>query len=880
MGFITYFRSLFRRAEFDDDMDEELRSHIALRADDLERSGLPRPEAERQARAEFGGPARFKEEIRDVAGGAFLYSVIQDARIGLRVLRKSPGFAIPAIATLALAIGANAVVFAALNAVLLRPVDIPHPETLYSIHRVTDSSGNFSVPDYIDFRERNRSFQDLAAYNFLLASLDSNGSPTRVWLIEASGNYFDALGVRPYLGRFFHASDEHGSNSAPYIVLTHYFWHTHFHDDRRVIGRTVQLDKHPYTVIGVAPPGYHGTLMFLKVDAFVPMVNQAELEGDNVLNARANRWVFQLEGHLKPGVTLAQAAADVNAIDADLEKSYPREHVHKPLALMWPNLYGDYLGGPIKAFLAALTVLAGLVLLAACANLGSLFAARAADRSREVALRLALGAERARVVRQLFTEAILISLIGGALGLWGSIVLLSWLTTWQPFPLYPITVPISPDWHVYLVALLLALVSGFLFGAVPVRQVVATDPYEIVKSRSRCTPGPRLRGRDLLLVVQIAICAVLVTSSFVAVRGLLRSLHSNIGFRPDNVMLMETDLNMAGYHGDAAPAMQKRMIEAMQTIPGVSSVAVGNWAPLVGGDVGEAIFTDDTADLSPARALAEAEAMRISPDFFQTAGTSLLAGRTFTWHDDKSAPRVAIVNQEFARRILGSVTGALGRYFKLRDGSRIQVVGIVENGKYATLTESLQPAIFLPLPQMPATDTWLFVRSTGTPQQLAPAIRGKMHDLDASLPLLLETWNQGMDISLFPSRVATVALGILGLMGAILSVTGIFGMAAYSVSKRLKELGIRIALGGGRREILHAALGRAVKLLAVGSAAGLLLGIFASRVLAAIVYSATPRDPLVLAGVVLAMALLGVLATWIPARRALSVDPLILLREE
>src|SRR5690349_10964132 len=388
MNLLTYFRSLFRRPSLDEDMAEELRSHIEHRADDLVRSGVSRVDAERQARAEFGGQARFKEEIHEVIGGNFIHSVLQDARVSVRVLRKSPGFAIPAILTLALAIGANAVVFSALNAVILRPLDVPHPESLYSIHRIADSAGNFSVPDYIDFRDRNRSFQDLAGYNFLLAGLDVDGSPARAWLIEASGNYFDALGIHPYVGRVFHAGDEHGPNSAPYIVLTYAYWHTHFHDDRNVVGRTVQLDKHPFTVIGVAPPGFHGTLMFLKVDAFVPMVNQAELEGDNVLEARGNRWVFQMVGHLKPGVTAEQAASDVNAISADLEKTYPKTYVHKPLALKRPNLYGDYLGGPIKAFLGALMILAGLILLAACANLGSLFAARAADRSREVALRL------------------------------------------------------------------------------------------------------------------------------------------------------------------------------------------------------------------------------------------------------------------------------------------------------------------------------------------------------------------------------------------------------------------------------------------------------------------------------------------------------------
>jgi len=292
------------------------------------------------------------------------------------------------------------------------------------------------------------------------------------------------------------------------------------------------------------------------------------------------------------------------------------------------------------------------------------------------------------------------------------------------------------------------------------------------------------------------------------------------------------------------------------------------------------VFTDETSDLRPPNAAASPIMYHISPKFFDAAETALLAGRTLSWHDDKNAPSVAVVNREFARKVFGSATNAVGRYFKRRDGTRIQVVGVVEDGKYTKLTEDPQPAMFLPILQSPSSQMYLVVRSNGDPQELAAAIRSKLQDLDPGLPSFIQTWNRGLDGVLFASRMATASLGILGVMGAMLSVTGIFGLAAYSVSKRKKELGIRIALGAQRKEVLRAALGRAFKLLAFGSAAGLLLGLLASRVLAFIVYQATPRDPLVMAGVVLAMALLGLLATWVPAQRALSIDPLILLREE
>jgi predicted permease len=805
----------------------------------------------------------------------------QDLRYGVRMLKTNPGFTVVAVLTLAMAIGANAVVFSVLNALILHPLHVPQAESLYGIQHGNEASSYQSYPDYLDLRDRNRSFDDLAAYDVAQVGLDTGENPSRVWIVLVSGNYFDVLRLQPSRGRFFHASDEHGPNSAPYIVLSYDYWHTHFQDDRGVVGRIVQVNKHPFTIIGVAPPSFNGTLVFFNPGFFVPIVNQEQVEGENDLEARGKRWVFMTMGHLKTGVSPAQAIADLNSIGSYLEKTYPKEDDQRTFTLARPSLYGDYLGRPVRAFMTGLMLLAGLILLAACANLGSLFAARAADRSREVALRLALGASRTRILRQLFTEAVLLSVVGGAVGLWGSVVLLSGLSVWQPFSRWPIHVPVNPDGNVYGVALLLTLASGFLFGAVPVRQVLRTNPYEIVKAGSLGSVGGRVAIRDLALVVQIAICALLVTSSMVAVRGLVRSLHSNFGFEPHNAILADTDLSMGGYRGDSVPEMQRRMIDAVEAIPGVKAVGLIDWAPLVsGGEKGSQVFTDVTTDLRPSNAAADAFGFGISPEYFHAAGTALLSGRTFTWHDDKNAPRVAVINQEFARKVFGSSTNTMGRYFKTKDGTRIQVVGIVEDGKYDSLTEDPQPAMFLPILQSPSSQTYLAVRSDRDLTQLAAALRSAVRELDAGLPLYIGPWNKELDTTLFGSRMAAMALGVMGAMGAMLSVTGIFGLAAYSVSKRLRELGIRMALGAQRKEVLRAALGRAFKLLAFGSAAGLLLGILASRVLAFIVYQATPRDPLVLAGVVLAMLLLGLLATWIPAQRALSIDPAILLREE
>jgi predicted permease len=429
--------------------------------------------------------------------------------------------------------------------------------------------------------------------------------------------------------------------------------------------------------------------------------------------------------------------------------------------------------------------------------------------------------------------------------------------------------------------LLLALLSGLLFGMVPVRQVLKANPYQGMKAGSASSAGKRrVTLRDVLLAGQIAVCAVLVTSSLVAVLGMMRSLHSNFGFVPQNALLVNTDLNMAGYKDEQIAAMQKRMLEEVEKIPGVTAAGYADRFPLYLGSSNSEVFLDSTTDYRPSNTAADAMQFKVSPGYLQAASTTLLLGRDLTWNDTKDTPHVAVVNQEFARRIFGSETKAIGGFFKIWGGMRVQVVGVVEDGKYMTLTEDPKLAMFLSAPQLPSSGTWLVVRSNRSAQELAPALDHALHSLDSGLPITINTWEKELGTALFAARAASLALGVLGGLGAMLAVTGIFGMASYSVSKRLRELGIRIALGAQRKEVLWAALGSAFRLMTIGSAAGLILGIVASRVLSFIVYQATPRDPLVLVGVVLTMLMIGLIAAWLPAMRALAADPLILLREE
>jgi len=802
-----------------------------------------------------------------------------DLRFASRQLRKSPGFAVTAILTLAVGIGANAVVFSVMNALVLRPVNVPRAQNLYMVQRFQYPSQSY--PDYLDLRDKNRTFESLVTFDIVgPVGVDAGGYTATAWPYLASGNYFDALGIQPYLGRFFHAADERGPNSAPYAVLSYAYWHGHFHGDAGVVGRIVRINKHPVTIIGVAPPEFRGTELFFAPALWIPMAEQPAIEGYNSLEERGNHSEFVV-GRLKPGFTAAQATADLNALGAWLAKTYSADDEGVKFTLARPGLVGDMLGGPARAFMAGLTLLAGLILLAACANLGSLFAAWAADRAKETALRLALGSGRGLVLRQMLMTAVLVSLVGGALGLTGGVAILHLLSAWQPIPDIPINVPVNPDAATYVVALVLALGSGLLFGIVPLRQVMRTDPWQVIRAGAVRVDGRmRLALRDLLLAVQIAICAVLVTSSLVAVRGLARSVHGSFGFVPGNVMLAQTDLQMAGYTGERISQMQRRMLDAAVAIPGVTAAGYVSHLPLGLGGGDSFVYTDSTTDFRPTNEAADAMTYNISPGYLEAAGTTLLAGRDFTLHDDSTAPKVALINRTFARKVFGSVDKAIGGYFKFWGGTRAQVVGVVEDGKYRTLTEDQQPAMFFSFQQQQSSGTWLLVRSGRDPAQISRALERSLRELDAGLPLMVKPWNQEMSSALFAARVAAVALGVLGLLGAMLAVTGIFGMASYTVSKRLRELGIRMALGARRKQLLGAALGRALVLLSVGSAAGLLLGILASKVLSYIVYQASPNDPLVLGGVVLTMLVLGLVAAWIPAQKALAVDPMILLREE
>jgi predicted permease len=800
--------------------------------------------------------------------------LLLDIRYALRLLWKSPAFTLVAFLTLALSIGANVIVFGIVNAVLLHPLDVSDPQNLYQLRVGPWESGKqltTSYPAFQDYRQRNTTFSEIAGYDgYSGGRLSWGNSEKIVYGYSVTGNYFEMLGIQPELGRFIQRSDEHGPNSAPYIVLSDSLWRSAFNTDPGVVGTTVRLNKDSFTVVGVAPARFHGTEQFDWPDYFIPVVNRFDAK---YLEDRTGRPLTVL-CRLKPGVTPQQAAENLNAIAAQLAKEYPKTDTGMPLRLVRPGLYADD-GDVIRGFLYGVTGLALLVLFAACANLASLFAARAADRSRELAVRVALGASQWRLVRQLMTEAMVLSMLGGAAGLVIASLLLNLLSRLGDSNHH---LAVSVDGRVYLAAFAFTLVSALLFGMIPARQVRNSSPLQAIKSGPvDAIPLRRFTPRDLLLGAQIAICMLLVTASLVAVRSMVRMLRAPIGFQPQGVMLADVDFSLV--EGGNVPLEKKKaMIEAVRSIPGVTAAGALRRSPFTGGIRGIPVFPPGTTEFTLNNSVLSPYGFTISPGYLETARTRLLEGRDVSWRDTTNTPYIAIVNRTFARKMWGD-TPAIGQHFIFLDRLR-EVVGVVEDGKYHEITESPQPAVFLPLSQNEQTWPTFVVRSNRPQNEITPAIERVLHAVEPDALITVRSWPDTISGVLFPARAATVALGVMGGLAAMLAVTGIFGMAAYNVSRRMKELGIRVALGARTKHVMTTAVGRPIVLLGVGSLAGLLLCVFASRLLAQIVYQPNPRDPVVLSGAILTMALLGMAASAIPALRALAVDPSKLLREE
>ncbi len=884
--FIQFLKKLWIllwRRKFLNELDEEMAFHRAQAEKEFIAGGMTPQAARDAAMRQFGNVAKLKEQSHQAV--AFrMETVVQDLRLAIRQMLRSPGFAITAVTTLALGIAANVIVFGVLQALVLRPLDVPNAGKVVSLQPGRNET-NFSYPEFRDIRDGQSVFSAVAADRVMDFGLDANGATHPIWGYEVSGQYFEVVSIKPLLGRLLARSDDDHPGAAEVAVLSWGAWKNYFNSDSDIIGKTVRLNKLPYTVIGVTPRGFYGTEKFLQPEVFVPMSNEAEIEKFNWLDGRQNHNAWAI-ARIKEGINLPQVQADLNTVASRITKQFPKEEAGLSIRVMRPGLLGDTLGAPARAFLAGIMALAGIVLLAACANLGGLFAARTADRTRELAIRMAIGSSRFRILRQVLTEAFLLALMAGlaasALG-WAA---LSGLGAWRPPTSLPLQFAVLPQPSLILAAGLFSFVAAVLFGIMPLRQILNADPNDAIKSGvGQSSAGRRWALRDILLAGQIALCCITITAAFVALRGLGKSLSMELGFKPANAVRAQFELAQAGYSSESAASFQRRLLAAASQLPGVEAIGYANSTPLAIDQSGTAVFSPETTDMRLTNAAFGAPDYSISPGYLAAAGTPLVSGRDVSFADTAKSPPVAIVNQEFARRLFHA-DHVIGRYFKTLSGRPIQIVGVVANGKYGTLNEDPKPAIFFPISQERNTSTALVVRThpdpTGvTSRDMAAAIRKTILDLDPAVPIQESSvWSSQLGLQLFPAQVATVALSLFGAFGLLLSITGTFGLASYSVTKRLRELSIRVALGAQAKQILAAALGRMLMLLSIGSMIGLILGAAASRLLSAVVYQASALDPIVLCAVAFTMLLTGLVSIVNPVRRALHIDPAGVLREQ
>ncbi len=873
---------LFPGARRDRELSEEIQSHLQKHIDHNQRAGMPLGEARRQAFLAFGGVEQTKERYRDRRGVPAFDVLRQDVRYALRTFGRNPGFAAVVVVTLALAIGVNALAFGVVNAVIFRPLPIDHPERVVFVQPNVESEVSHSFPNYRDLRDRNVTFEGLFGYRMSPMDVEVNGDPRRAWGYLATGNYFDVLGVRPAIGRFFHEADDQKPGAAPFAVLSHDFWMAQFHGDPSIAGTIIRINRLPYTVIGVAPASFVGTEVFFRPRLWVPMMMQAQIEVGNPWLENRSTFNLMVAGRLKAGVSPVQATANVNVVAGSLAREYPESNKGLSFRLTKPGLLGDSLRSPVQAFTVGLLALAALVLLIACANLASTLAARGADRAREIAIRLSIGASRGRIIRQLLTETLMLSSAAGAAGYLIAYVASAALSTWQlPIDL-PTRFDIHPDTFVFLFTFAASIAAGLIFGLAPARQTSTVDANATLKSLDGATGRQRNRWplRDVLVAVQVALCFVLVAACLLSLRGLQQTLTMPVGFEPKGVSMVGFQLGLGGYDRSRGMAFQQRALEAVNRLPGVDHAAFSNSLPLNINQSSTEVFPEIPSNQRTSRGRAVVP-YAVSPGFFDTLGIPIRRGRAIEARDIFGAPRVAVVNETFARQILRT-SDAVGRRFRFEPNAPpIEVIGVIGDGKYRSLTEDPQPAVFTAILQRYDSETTLVVRASVPEDQMVAQIRGALTQLDPALPLhSAGSLEHMLALPRLPNRAAATALSAFGLLAIILAATGIHGVVAYAVARRRREIGIRVAIGATASDVLRLVVGRMAALVAAGAIAGLGLAILLGPLLTQVVYLASPREPVVLAAVGALVLLVGLIACWAPAVRSLRIEPVIALRQE
>jgi macrolide transport system ATP-binding/permease protein len=864
---------LFDRARRERRLNDEIQAHLDLLIDEHMARGLSRDDATLAARKSFGGVDQVKERYRDQRGLPLLDVFLQDVRFSFRLMRKNAVFSLTAAGSLALSIGALTLAFAAVNAIVFKPLPIADPASVYFMQ---NGNVGWSYPDYRDLRDR-LDVEALAGYRISMMNVGLDPEPAILWGYLATGNYFDALGIAPAAGRFFTASEDTRPGDAPLAVLAYTTWQSRFAGRSDVIGHTLMINGRPFTVIGVAPRGFHGTEMVYRPEIWVPMSMQAQIElGSTWLERRETQNVMvitRLRAHTRREASEAAIAAAV----AQLSKEHPRNGPLQ-LRLARPGLFGDGIGGPARVFVWGLFGLGVLLMLAGCSNLAGLLLARGNDRAHEIALRTALGAGKARIARQLLTESVMLAVCGGVGG-----AAIAWIgtrivSTWRLPTELPVQLDLNADLAVWMFATGAAVLVGLIVGVAPARFATRLDLSRSLKSSAGfAIGGRRLQGREILVCLQVAFCVVLLHASFLAVRGLQRAATASIGWNPDGLVMAATELGLARYNAEQSDAYRARVVEAARALPGIVSATTSNSLPLHIDQSATSLFTYPASE--PERGLS-ASFYNVSPAYFATLQIPLRDGRDFNEFDTRLSPPVAIVNRAIADRLFEG--NAIGKQLRSgRGGTPMQIVGVVEDGKYTTLSEARRSAIFRPQSQTFATSSMLIVRAATPGAVRTDDLQKIIHRLDARLPIRSSaTGEQLTALPLFPYRFAVAAIGLLGLIASGLLLSGLHAMLAYAVVKRQREIGIRVALGADRNSVIHAVLSRVFVILGIGLGLGALLSSGTGPMVSSLVLGVSPAEPVIVLAIVGLLALIALLSCAGPVRRSLRVDPLVALRED
>ncbi len=872
---------LWRRKQ-KDELDEEIRAHLRAAADERVARGASRAEAEAAARREFGNTGLVAEVTREMWGWASLDRLLQDVRYGLRQLRRSPGFTLTAVLTLALGIGANTAIFSAVSAVLFRSLPVRNPGQVVSFQNTNGNAmfNTFSFPNYRDIRDRSTAFSDVIAYRFAPVALSHDGINQRVWCYMVTGNYFTGLGLVPHLGRLLTPEDDLAPGAHPVAVVGYESWKNRFGGRPDIVGREFIINRRSYTIVGVGPKGFTGTETIAAPEIWFPVAMQSELEpGINLLEARGAA-TFSLLARMRAGVSLAQVNADLAAVGHGLAEEFPDDNKDMNLGLANPGfMSGRMFRGVTVGLGAFLMGVAAMVLVLACANLSNMLLARATERQEETAIRLAMGASRVRLVRQLLTESLLLALGGGVLGVLPTLWPLRFTVQLKPPADFPRVLDVQWDYQVLAFALLTTLLTVLVFGLLPALQASKTQLTPGLKA-GRGLNGRRGWVRGGLVAMQVALSLVLLAGAGLLVRALGLAQDLELGFQPRGAIEAGFDLRMQGYDAATGRELKKRMLERVRVMPGVQAAGAADLVPLDLHFPQLPVFIEGATEERTANA-PRALASRVSPGYFAAMGTRILIGRDFNDADDSGSEPVALVNLAFANRFWPG-QDAIGKRFSLADPAtpKLKVIGVVQNGKYNGLNGEPQPFVFRSAWQFYTGSTGLMVRSSMDEQALMAAVRRAIQPLDAQMPISTSPLRDRLGLALLPMRVVASVLGSFALLGLALAAVGIYGVVAYAVSRRTHEVGVRMAMGARKRDVLRLVVAQGMRPVLLGALLGVPATVALGGLLQSFLFGMSAADPVTYGGTALLLGAAALLACVIPAARAARVDPVVALRHE